>query len=39
MRDAIERASGDGKAVVARDEAGLTIDTAHWTLTAAPPAG
>lgn len=39
MRDAIESASGDGKAVVARDDAGLTIDTAHWTLTSAPSAG
>ncbi|HEV2513299.1 hypothetical protein [Bosea sp. (in: a-proteobacteria)] len=38
MRDAIESASGDGKAVVARNDAGLTIDTAHWTLTSAPPA-
>ncbi|MGE7472443.1 hypothetical protein ACQKLX_23610 [Bosea sp. NPDC003192] len=38
MRDAIESASGDGKAVVARNDAGLTIDTAHWTLAATSPA-
>ncbi len=30
MRDAIEKSPGDGQVVAARNDAGLTIDTAHW---------
>lgn len=31
MRDVIESASGDGKGAIVRNDAGLPIDTAHWT--------
>lgn len=31
MRDVIESASGDGTGAIVRNDAGLPIDTAHWT--------
>lgn len=31
MRDPIEKSPEDGQLVAARNDAGLTIDTAHWT--------
>jgi hypothetical protein len=31
MRDVIESASGDGKGAIVKNDAGLPIDTAHWT--------
>lgn len=31
MRDVIESASGDGNGAIVKNDAGLPIDTAHWT--------
>lgn len=41
MRDVIESASGDGTGAIVKNDAGLPIDTAHWTgpwVAGKPPA-